>query len=239
MLIIDRKRLYSFVFSMVLIFSIASIFGFGENAVETVAPPVSGITVVIDPGHGLPDGGAVGLSGTLEYELNLKIARELGSLLQQSGAKVVYTREDDYSVGYDSSQTIRNIKRNDLNMRKQIAESSDADLFISIHMNKFEDSKYKGAQVFYDTSLPQNEKLAQSIQKYIRDFADNSNTREAKKSGGSIYVLKDLPIPSALVECGFISNQEEEKKLQTASYQKKIAFSVYCGIINYLNESRQ
>ena len=231
MLIIDRKRLYSFVFSMVLLFSIASI--------ETVAPPVSGITVVIDPGHGLPDGGAVGLSGTLEYELNLKIARELGSLLQQSGAKVVYTREDDYSVANDSSETIRNIKRNDLNIRKKIAQSSDADLFISIHMNKFEDSKYKGAQVFYDTSLPQNEKLAQSIQKYIRDFADNSNTREAKKSGGSIYVLKDLPIPSALVECGFISNQEEEKQLQTVSYQKKIAFSVYCGIINYMNESRQ
>ncbi len=235
MFIIDRKKIYRLIFSFVLIFSLATCLKSDQSVSETLAPLTSGVVVVIDPGHGLPDGGAVGKNGTLEHEINLSVSKELGSLLQQSGAKVVYTRENDYSIADNLDEKIRKIKRDDMKKRKEIKQSCGANLFISIHMNKFDDSKYKGAQVFYQSKSVESKNLAESVQKFLHNFADESNTREAKNSENSIFVLNDSQIPSILVECGFLSNAEEEAKLKTLSYQKQIAFSIFCGIVNYLN----
>ncbi|MBR2405395.1 MAG: N-acetylmuramoyl-L-alanine amidase CwlD, partial [Clostridia bacterium] len=197
-------------------------------------PLTFGRVIVIDPGHGSPDGGATGYSGSLEKDINLDIAKKLGSYLQQGGAYVIYTREDDNAVTDNLEAKIKEIKRADLANRKNIKNNSGADLFISIHMNKFEQSKYKGAQVFYPGNSLESKELAQTIQQSITEFADNSNYREAKDSKNDIFILKDSKIPSVLVECGFLSNPEEEAKLLTQEYQSEIAYAIFGGISRYL-----
>lgn len=234
MILIKKQTLFNLIFTIALIFS----FGLNLNPIlktnETAAPLTLGKVIVIDPGHGSPDGGATGYSGSLEKDINLDIAKKLGSYLQQSGAHVIYTREDDNAVTDNLEAKIKEIKRADLSNRKNIKNNSGADLFISIHMNKFEQSKYRGAQVFYPGNCPESKKLAQIIQQSITDFADNSNYREAKDSKNDIFILKDSKIPSVLVECGFLSNPEEEAKLLTQEYQSEIAYAIFGGISRYL-----
>lgn len=234
MIVIRKQTLYNFIFAIALIFS----FGLNFNPLlrtnETAAPLTFGKVVVIDPGHGSPDGGATGHSGTLEKDINLAIANKLGSYLQQGGAHVIYTREDDNAVTDNLNAKIKEIKRADLSNRKNLKNNSGADLFISIHMNKFEQSKYKGAQVFYPGNSPESKKLAETIQQSITEFADNTNYREAKDSNNDIFILNDSKIPSVLVECGFLSNPEEEAKLMSQEYQSEIAYAIFGGISRYL-----
>lgn len=108
-------------------------------------------------------------------------------------------------------------------------------MFVSIHMNSGDNSSYHGAQVFYQHNSPDSKKLAEAVQKSIKSFADSSNTREAKDSKNSIFILKDSKIPSVLVECGFLSNKEEEARLQTDSYQNQLAYAIYGGILKYIS----
>lgn len=234
MIVIRKQTLYNLIFAIALIFS----FGLNFNPLlrtnETAAPLTLGKVVVIDPGHGSPDGGATGHSGTLEKDINLAIAKKLGSYLQQGGAHVIYTREDDNAVTDNLNAKIKEIKRADLSNRKNLKNNSGADLFISIHMNKFEQSKYKGAQVFYPGNSPESKKLAETIQQSITEFADNTNCREAKDSKNDIFILNDSKIPSVLVECGFLSNPEEEAKLMSQEYQSEIAYAIFGGISRYL-----
>ena len=122
----------------------------------------------------------------------------------------------------------------DLRSRLRFTREANADLFISIHMNKFEQSKYRGAQVFYPGNSLESKEPAQTIQQSITEFADNSNYREAKDSKNDIFILKDSKIPSVLVECGFLSNPEEEAKLLTQEYQSEIAYAIFGGISRYL-----
>ncbi|MBR5506252.1 MAG: N-acetylmuramoyl-L-alanine amidase CwlD [Clostridia bacterium] len=234
MIVIRKQTLYNLIFAIALIFS----FGLNFNPLlmtnETAAPLTFGKVVVIDPGHGSPDGGATGHSGTLEKDINLAIAKKLGSYLQQGGAHVIYTREDDNAVTDNLNVKIKEIKRADLSNRKNLKNNSGADLFISIHMNKFEQSKYKGAQVFYPGNSSESKKLAETIQQSITEFADNTNYREAKDSKNDIFILNDSKIPSVLVECGFLSNPEEEAKLMSQEYQSEIAYAIFGGISRYL-----
>ncbi len=185
-------------------------------------------TVIIDAGHGFPDGGTVSQSGIKESEINLQIAKKLKKLLSKNKVKVIMTRNDKNSLS--TSET--NNKRDDLNKRTHIRESSDADLFISIHLNHFGESKYRGAQVFYSENNPENKELAQSIQTKLIELADPENTRSIK-STNSIFILKNSSIPSALAECGFLSNPEEALLLSTPEYQDKIAKALYHGIMDY------
>lgn len=237
MLIIKKQTVFNVIFTIALVFAFGLNFIPDAQTYTTAAPVTSGKIIVIDAGHGSPDGGAVSNSGTLEKDLNLKISKRLGSLLQQSGAYVIYTRSDDNSIADDLNAKIRDIKRSDMRNRKDIKNNSGADLFVSIHMNFFEDPQYSGAQVFYKGTCAQSKMLAESIQQYIKDFADNTNTREAKDSKNSIFILNDSNLPSVLVECGFLSNAAEESKLKTADYQDKIAFSIFSGISNYFTNN--
>lgn len=188
--------------------------------------PVSEKVIVIDAGHGASDGGAVGTSGTYEKELNLKIAQRLQKLLEQTGSEVIITRADD--------EPIADSKREDMHLRRSYRDNSKADIFVSIHMNKFEQQQYSGAQVFYADD-EESKILGQCIQTEMKQLLNPDNNRVAKKADSSIFLLKKSSVPSVIVECGFLSNPQEEQLLNTPDYQDKVAWSVYSGIIKYFD----
>ena len=188
--------------------------------------PVSDKVIVLDAGHGASDGGAIGTTGVAEKYINLKIAQKLQKLLEQTGATVIVTRADDSAIA--------ETKRSDMRLRKNIKETSSADIFVSIHMNKFSQSKYSGAQVFY-SSDDKSKALGEAIQASMRNILNPDNNRVAKSAEDSIYILKKSDVPSVIVECGFLSNPEEEELLTQADYQDKVAWSVYAGITSYFD----
>jgi len=184
--------------------------------------------IIIDPGHGLPDNGTVSDKGTKEAELNMKIALILQKQLKKKGFKVILTRNNEYSL----SNSKTNNKRDDLKKRIEIINRSNADAVISIHMNYFPDARYSGAQVFYNPVKEDNKYLAAAIQKNIKKFADTSNKRNEKQDT-KIYLLKYSTPACVLVECGFLSNNDEERKLNTYEYQEKICKSITKGVTEF------
>ena len=207
----------------------------GCESIVVSALPFNGKIIVIDAGHGIPDGGAVGISGTIEQSLNLDIALKLQHMLEQSGAYVILTRADENAVAEDLSAKIRDIKRSDLKYRRDMRDNSGCDAFISIHMNKFEQEKYSGAQVFYSASPESSKILGDCIQQKLISVADPQNTRVAKVADSGIFILKNSNVPSAIVECGFLSNIEEEQKLGTEQYREQLAYAIYHGITDYFD----
>ncbi len=233
---IRRQYIYNVIFSLALAVSLISLWGKGDDLESTVsALPVSDMTVVIDAGHGGRDGGAVSDLGTVEKEINLALSKELGNFFVQSGAKVVYTRETDDAIVSEEKQIGTTIKRRDMALRKKIRDGSSADFFISIHMNNFSDSRYSGAQVFYNGTDDRAKLLARSIQAQIKQIADLKNNREAKDSKNNIFLLNDSKAPAVLIECGFLSNSAEEQKLLDSAYREKLAYAIYSGVLKYLS----
>lgn len=188
--------------------------------------------VLIDAGHGEPDGGAVGADGTKEADLNLAVSKKLDSLLCQNNYKTEMTREDENGIHTSNSKTTREMKREDMKKRAEKRVSSGADIFVSIHMNKFEQPKYCGAQVIYDATNERSKILAQEIQNAL-NLADTNNTRTIMAANDNIFLLKSCAVPSVIVECGFLSNKAELEKLKSDEYQNIIANAVYTGINNY------
>lgn len=234
MLVLSRKRL-----SLIVGCLFISIFTFmlatnknEENIVPTVSLPVSGKTIVVDAGHGVPDEGAESSNGTSEAETNLKIALKLQELLEQSGCTVILTRSDENAIYDIDSKTLRQKKISDIHNRVKIGNESQADVFVSIHLNKIPQQQYDGWQTFYNAKSEEGRKLAISIQDAIGKAVQTENNRVAK-SIDNIYIIKHVEIPTTIVECGFLSNPEEEKKLLENSYQDKLAWGIYNGIINY------
>jgi len=235
MFVMKRKKVI-----LVAILLGVTVFALGV-AKETVFPgketflPSEGRCVIIDAGHGFPDGGAVGQSGVLEKDINLNVAMNLQSYMESNGTNIILTRSDDNGI-YDIQGSIKNKKVSDIKNREKIIDESDADIFISIHMNKFPQEQYSGPQVFYSANNPDSELLAKCIQNSMTAALNPQKKREIKKADGSIYLLKNAQIPAVLVECGFLSNSEEEKKLIDEKYQRQLAWSIYCGIVEYFNE---
>ncbi len=189
--------------------------------------PVKEKIIVIDAGHGGFDPGAVSDSGTREDEINLKIANKLRKHLKDQGAKVVMTRKIDGALGKN--------KREDMKKRVEIIKNSNADIVISIHLNKFQQSKYYGAQTFYMAGSQEGQKLAQCIQTKLIDILDRGNTRQIK-AVSDLLILKAGQAPSVVVECGFLSNPQEERLLKTDEYQEQVAWAIYCGIVDYFGD---
>lgn len=188
--------------------------------------------VLIDPGHGGMDGGAVSKNGTIEKHINLSIGIKVKEELKKLGYKVVMTREDDKGL-YSDNGTVREKKREDLNNRCKIREKSKCDIFISIHLNTFPESKYYGAQVWYSDNEG-SQKLASILQENFRKYIDQENKRQEKPAKDQYKILRnDNNVPSVIVECGFISNSEEETKLKDEKYQKKIAESISKSVDDY------
>lgn len=189
-------------------------------------------TIIIDAGHGGMDGGAVGVGGTLEKDINLKISLKLKELAEKNGLKVIMTRDKDVSLHTTDSNKIRTQKRSDLDNRKKVLNENPNYIFVSIHQNQFEQSKYKGAQVFYaDNDSSCN--LGTIIQKSLIDNLQDGNTRVAKKITNDVYLLKGVQSTAVVVECGFLSNEEEEKLLNTDEYQTKVADAILKGILQF------
>ncbi|TYP67787.1 N-acetylmuramoyl-L-alanine amidase CwlD [Paenibacillus methanolicus] len=194
--------------------------------------PLSGKTIVLDAGHGGVDGGAVSKQGDIEKDLNLAIALQLRDYLQQAGAIVHMTREGDYDLAGEDTKKISRRKTEDLVRRAQFVKDQGADLFVTIHMNSIPSPRWSGAQTFYYPNLPENERLAALIQDEIKRNLENTQRIAAKKN--DIYLLKAMDtIPTALIEVGFLSNPGEAAMLADADYQKKVAASIYQGILRY------
>lgn len=189
------------------------------------------IVIVIDPGHGGVDPGKVGVNNEIEKEINLEISRKLANYLEYQGITVIMTRDEDIGLYSEGS---KNKKREDLNNRVKLINNSKANLAISIHQNSFSQEKYKGAQSFYYKSSKEGEKLASYIQESIKMFVDSSNNRKIKPND-SYFLLKQSSCPTVIIECGFLSNYEEAKKLSEENYQDKIAWAIYIGISAYLD----
>ncbi|MCY6483460.1 N-acetylmuramoyl-L-alanine amidase CwlD [Clostridium aestuarii] len=194
--------------------------------------------ILIDPGHGGIDGGAVSKRGTVEKDITLPISIKLKNSLEKQGFKVIMTREEDKGL-YSDKGKIRDKKREDLNNRCRIKQESNCDVFISIHLNMFNQSKYYGAQVWY-ADTDESAKLAHLVQQnFIKDI-ENNNTRKEKCAKGAYKILRCYNhIPSILVECGFLSNTYEEEKLKTDSYQQKIVDSLSKSINQYFEYKYQ
>lgn len=235
MLILNRKRII-LMLSMVMVSVLAFTFykaDLNTKTVETVSLPVTNKVIVIDVGHGIPDEGAEGNNGTTEAQTNLKIALKLQNLLEQSGATVLLTRSDENAIYDLESETLREKKVSDIHNRVKIGNESSADIFVSIHLNKIPQEQYWGWQCFYN----QNDKskiLAEKLQENLNEAIQKGNKRVPMKLD-NVYIMKNVQIPISIVECGFLSNEEEEKLLLTDEYQEKLAWGIYNGIMDYFS----
>lgn len=191
-------------------------------------------TVIVDAGHGGEDPGKVSSYSDLkEKELNLIIALKLKKLLEEDEYKVIMTREEDKLVYTEGTTGIYQKRLQDLTRRKQIMDTGGAQIVVSIHMNSFTDPVYYGAQTFYPPNSPDSLKLAVSIQKSMRTILDPDNKRQPQEKKDEIVILRDLKTPTTIVECGFLSNAAEERKLSTEEYQLKVAEAIKAGISDY------
>lgn len=189
-------------------------------------------TIILDAGHGGEDPGAIA-NGVIEKEINLSVVEKIADFLKLSGYPVVLTRTEDrllYNSGEENQK-----KYYDLYNRVRIAKGESTPVFVSIHMNKFPMESCFGLQSFYSLNNVWSKHLAEKIQEASK-LAIPSNTRVSKPDENTIFVLKHLDTPAVLVECGFLSNTEEASLLSTEAYKEELAFSIYNGIISFLEE---
>lgn len=191
-------------------------------------------TIVIDAGHGGYDGGAVGVDNIVEKDINLSIAKKLYDMMQINGFDVVLTRDCDESLHDDDRVSNRKKKTSDIRKRLAIAKSYDRAILLSIHQNKFIGPRYFGAQVFYGPKNQESERFGKIMQTRFVNMLQSENTRLSKKCGDSVYLIYNAPMPALLIECGFLSNPKEAHLLNTDEYQQKVAFTIFCGTMEYL-----
>ncbi len=195
------------------------------------------IFIIIDPGHGGIDSGAVNQYGENEAPINLEISKYLMNFLDSTGFEVEMTRYGSIGLYNEGANTtIREKKNEDLDNRVKIINASEADLIVSVHLNAFTQSQYYGAQSFYKSNCGESKTAAEIIQQNLRNILDKNNERvpQAKKD---VRVLDESKLPIVLVECGFVSNAEEGRLLSTPDYQEKVAWAIYAGIIEYFEKN--
>ena len=198
----------------------------GSSAVTTLAesrPAEWEHCIVIDPGHGGEDGGAVSRSGYPESGMNLEISLRLKDLLNLMGYQTKMIRTTDISV-YTKGESLSQKKASDLKERVRCINETEGALLLSIHQNHFPDDSYSGAQVFY-AGTEGSEELAKQLQSMLVSELNPGSSRRAKKSSG-VYLMEHIQCPGVLIECGFLSNAAEEARLRDPDYQKKL-----CGVI--------
>lgn len=233
-MILIRKKSLVLVLTC-LVISFALILGIQQSKtkiVPVVSLPVSNKTIVLDAGHGVPDEGAQSSNGTTEAQTNLKITLKVQKLLEQSGATVVLTRSDENAIYDLDKSTLKQKKISDIHNRVKIGNESSADIFVSIHLNKIPQEQYWGWQCFFKKNDEKSQKLANSIQDSLNQSIKKENKRVAMKLE-NVYIIKHVEIPISIVECGFLSNKEEESLLLNDDYQNRLAWGIYNGIMNY------
>lgn len=204
----------------------------GADTQETESAGIEGLKVVVDPGHGDTDVGTIGVStGRYEKEVNLEIGLKLKEALEKEGVTVVMTRESDEPIAAADETDIAKRKEADMQKREQIITEAKADMYIGVHQNSFESAEACGPQIFYYTDSSAGKQLAQCIQQAMNDALEIREPR--KVNFGRYRLLKPGGQPSVTVECGFFTNPEEEKKLQTDDYQDKVVAAIVEGIKYY------
>lgn len=203
---------------------------FGGVPLKAQSGVLTNKLIIVDPGHGGFDPGKPGIHGEDEKHLNLKIALILRDYLENAGAIVIMTRTTDDDV--DGMDGVKH-KSKDMVERKKLSEGGD--ILVSIHQNSFTQPSIHGAQVFFNKKSEGGKLLAQAIQSTIKTYVDETNKREAK-SNTNYYVLKATEMPSVIIECGFLTNPEEEAKLNDVAYQEKMAIGIYLGIVKYFEQ---
>lgn len=215
------------------------IFEVNKNSKDVMSyMPITNKVILLDAGHGGIDPGATNEDKSiLEKDINLQITLKLRELLESSGCLVLLTREEDTSLyEEEAGKTTRQKYNENLKNRRKMIEESGVDAFVSIHLNKFEQSKYYGAQTFYPEGQNDSKLLSQFIQDELKRVVDKTNQRKIKPSK-DIYLLKENKIPSVLIECGFLSNEKESKLLNDEKYQEKLAWAIYAGIQKYFGSN--
>jgi N-acetylmuramoyl-L-alanine amidase len=198
---------------------------------EILGEKENSVTIVIDPGHGGFDPGKIGINKALEKDINLSISKKLKGYLEQKGIKVIMTREEDKGL---HGENAGDKKRADMRKRVSIINESDALIAVSIHQNSFTAESSKGFQVFYYQNSVEGKLLAETLQEKTKDTLKDGNKREARPNQ-SYYMLKNTKCPLVIVECGFLSNWTEANLLCEEEYQKKIAWAIHLGLLEYLN----
>ena len=235
MIVVMRKN--NIILAGLIILLLATIYSLNLESDGTVAATGDSgrpKTVILDPGHGGEDPGAVSdYSGLKEKDFNLDVAMKAKKLLEDEGYKVIMTREDDLLVYDPETREILQKRKQDLLRRKKIMDEAGADIVVSIHLNKFPQNQYYGAQTFFPPGSSGSQRLAACIQKCLKDTVDPANNRVSLVKKDPIIILKDLKTVTAIVECGFLSNREEEMKLRRDEYRQKIAKAIAEGIKCY------
>ena len=200
-----------------------------EETAEPPAGPLAGLCIAVDAGHGGYDGGAVGrVSGTPEKGLNLDVAQRVERMLSEQGARVIMTRTGDYAL-CDEHPPIRK-KLQDMQRRAEIITAGGADVVLSIHMNEYAGRSESGPQVFYRENCPAGRLLAGAVQEAM---TAGLAPREKRTALGGDYYILTLGVPSVLVECGFLSNREEEALLLTQTYRERVAQAIVQGVLSW------
>ncbi len=232
-----KKSIIAIITAFLIILSAMLYLTFMANfsAAEASSMPITQKTVIVDAGHGGDDGGAIGSDGTVEKDINLDIALKLEKILKFYGFNVIMTRTQDVMTCDDGLDSLRKRKISDIHNRFELMRKNPDAIFISVHQNKFEDSSQHGTQVFYSGNDERSKELAEAIQTSVTLTLQRKNDRVVKKSGSGIYLLYHAKIPAVLVECGFISNSDEVKKLKDESYRMKLAILIADGLLKYLS----
>lgn len=207
-----------------------------ERHIATLSWAAAGRLIVIDPGHGGDDPGALGSAGVHEKDIVLEVSKKLADILRQSGAEVLLTRESDRGLSNPETRSPYKAKLEDLTSRVELANQRQADLFLSIHVNSFPDRGENGAQTFSQPGSVEGRKLAMAIQNELNRFSAYPG-REAKQV--DYFANRMAKMPSVIVEIGFISNPGEEKLMLDPVYQNKLAWAVYAGIVRYLAQPKE
>ena len=224
-LVLKKKWIVAILILMFIIIPILV----GFFAVKNASSPKSQFTVVIDAGHGGRDDGCSGENGSKESVINLAIAKKLKSNLESLGINIVLTRLDGNGL-YDSNAT--NFKQSDMEKRIEIINNAKPQVVISIHQNSFSDKSICGAQAFYQENYEMSMAFAECVQNQLISQLPNARKNSNK---GDYYLLKESSYPSIIVECGYLTNSEEEKMLQGDEYQDKVAYAIMCGVVKYFN----
>lgn len=230
------QQLYAAVFcAAVLLCGVWAVISYKGEALPVSMAYQSRPQIIIDAGHGGMDGGAVGVNNVVEKEINLGISLKLAELLQLNGFDVILTRSTDDSIHDPQETSIARQKRSDMYKRMEMIEKNPSAVFVSVHQNFFSDPSSKGAQIFYSTNHDDSEILAQTLQDQFRESLQQDNMRQIKAAGDNLFLLYHAEIPAVLVECGFLSNQEDCRNLCDEEYQKKVAFVIYLGLLDFYN----
>lgn len=231
---VDLKKISILLFSALLVSSLITAVHYSTLSVATANITEHKPVIIVDAGHGGIDGGTQSADGLLEKDVNLAIALKTGKILSLMGYNVVYTREDDIINYSDDCNTIRQKKIFDTHNRMSLIEKYPDGFFLSIHQNYFTQSKYSGTQVFYSKNNPESRIVAEFIQRAVVSELQRENDRQIKPTGTEIYLLYHSTIPSVMVECGFLSNENEAELLSDETYQREVSLAIAKGLAQYL-----